>query len=50
MNTNYLIPANLYGPGDNFDLEGGHVILALIRKFAGVFAGAKEEGKSEVVA
>ena len=29
----YLIPANLYGPGDNFDLETGHVIPALIRKF-----------------
>lgn len=29
----YLIPANLYGPGDNFDLEYSHVIPALIRKF-----------------
>ena len=29
----YLIPANLYGPGDNFDLEQSHVIPALIRKF-----------------
>lgn len=29
----YLIPANLYGPGDNFDLETGHVIPSLIRKF-----------------
>lgn len=29
----YLIPANLYGPGDNFDLESSHVIPALIRKF-----------------
>jgi len=26
------IPANLYGPGDNFDLEAGHVIPALMRK------------------
>jgi GDP-L-fucose synthase len=29
----YLLPANLYGPFDNFDLEASHVIPALIRKF-----------------
>jgi len=29
----YLLPVNLYGPGDNFDLETSHVIPALIRKF-----------------
>ena len=28
-----LMPTNLYGPGDNFDLENSHVIPALIRKF-----------------
>jgi GDP-L-fucose synthase len=28
----YLIPVNLYGPGDDFDLETSHVIPALIRK------------------
>lgn len=28
----YLIPVNLYGPGDNFDLDTSHVIPALIRK------------------
>jgi len=28
----YLLPANLYGPGDNFDLETSHVIPALVRK------------------
>jgi GDP-L-fucose synthase len=28
-----LIPVNLYGPGDNFNLETSHVIPALIRKF-----------------
>ncbi len=28
-----LIPTNLYGPGDNFDLETAHVIPALLRKF-----------------
>lgn len=29
----YLLPANLYGPRDNFDLESGHVIPGLIRRF-----------------
>lgn len=29
----YLLPVNLYGPGDNFDLETSHVIPGLIRKF-----------------
>ena len=33
FNSIYLIPINLYGPGDNFDLETSHVIPALIRKF-----------------
>ncbi len=28
----YVLPVNLYGPGDNFDLESSHVIPALIRK------------------
>jgi nucleoside-diphosphate-sugar epimerase len=28
----YLMPVNLFGPGDNFDLEASHVIPALIRK------------------
>ncbi|HEV2915749.1 MAG TPA: GDP-L-fucose synthase [Pyrinomonadaceae bacterium] len=32
FNTIYLLPANLYGPFDNFDLETSHVIPALIRK------------------
>ena len=32
FNAIYLIPVNLYGPGDNFDLEDSHVIPALIRK------------------
>lgn len=33
--TNYLsvMPTNLYGPGDNYDLQGSHVLPALIRKF-----------------
>jgi GDP-L-fucose synthase len=33
MNVVYLLPVNLYGPGDNFDLETSHVIPAMIRKF-----------------
>jgi GDP-L-fucose synthase len=32
MNSIFLLPANLYGPGDNFDLETSHVVPALIRK------------------
>src|SRR6266436_6961351 len=32
FNTIFLLPANLYGPGDNFNLETSHVIPALIRK------------------
>jgi GDP-L-fucose synthase len=32
FNAIYLLPVNLYGPGDNFDLESSHVIPALIRK------------------
>ena len=30
----YLLPVNLYGPGDNFDPQSSHVIPALIRKFS----------------
>jgi len=33
MNTIFLMPVNLYGPGDNFDLSTGHVIPAMIRRF-----------------
>ena len=33
FNAISLMPTNLYGPGDNFDLESSHVIPALIRKF-----------------
>jgi len=40
----YLLPANLYGPGDNFDLETSHVIPALIRKCV----VARNEGKSAI--
>lgn len=33
FNAIYLLPVNLYGPRDNFDLESSHVIPAMIRKF-----------------
>ena len=32
LNAVYLLPVNLYGPGDNFDLETSHVIPAIINK------------------
>ena len=41
LRTAYLLPANLYGPGDNFDLQTSHVIPALIRKMV--------DSKDEVV-
>ncbi len=41
----YLMPVNLYGPGDNFDLESSHVIPALIRKCE----EARVAGRDEVV-
>ena len=40
----YLLPVNLYGPGDNFDLKSSHVIPALIRKFV----EAKRSGDPQV--
>jgi GDP-L-fucose synthase len=45
MNGVFLIPANLYGPGDDFDPRTSHVIPAMIRKFV----EAKERGDSHVV-
>ena len=43
MNGIFLTPVNLYGPGDNFDLESSHVIPGLIRKMCeGRRSGAKE--------
>ena len=41
----FLLPVNLYGPRDNFDLESSHVIPAMIRKMI----AAHEAGLSEVV-
>ena len=45
FNTIYLLPVNLYGPRDNFDLETSHVIPALIRKCV----EAKRKGAKEIV-
>jgi len=43
FNSVFLIPVNLYGPRDNFDLETSHVIPALIRKcFEAMDRGEKE--------
>lgn len=43
MDFSYLIPVNLYGPGDHFDPETSHVIPALIRKCVkAVDSGAEE--------
>lgn len=33
LNSSTLIPCNLYGPGDNFDIESSHVIPGMIRRF-----------------
>lgn len=45
FNAIYLLPVNLYGPRDNFDLDTSHVIPALIRKCV----EAKESGASKIV-
>ena len=45
FNAIYLLPVNLYGPKDNFDLETSHVIPALIRKCV----DAQNTGKNEIV-
>jgi GDP-L-fucose synthase len=45
MSAISLMPTNLYGPGDNFDLKGSHVLPALIRKMV----EAKARGDREVV-
>lgn len=43
FNAIYLLPVNLYGPRDNFDLESSHVIAALIRKFTEAVRDNKKE-------
>jgi GDP-L-fucose synthase len=45
FNSIYLLPVNLYGPRDNFNLETSHVIPALIRKMI----EAEDQNKDEVV-
>ena len=45
FNSIFLLPTNLYGPGDNFDPNSSHVIPALIRKFV----EAKKANAEEVV-
>src|SRR5690606_11378858 len=40
-----LMPTNLYGPGDNFNLENAHVLPALIRKFH----EARQRNDAEVI-
>ena len=45
QNTVYLLPVNLYGPGDKFNASVSHVIPALIKKFV----EAEERGDDEVV-
>lgn len=44
FNGIYLLPVNLYGPGDNFDPNSSHVIPALIKKCV----DAKNEGKDHI--
>jgi len=43
MNAVYLLPVNLYGPRDNFDLQSSHVIPALIRKCVEAIQESREE-------
>jgi len=44
LNCIYLLPVNIYGPGDDFNLETSHVIPALIKKCI----EAKEEKKDSI--
>lgn len=46
FNSIFLMPVNLYGPGDNFDPQSSHVIPALIKKCV----EAKEAGADHIVA
>ena len=45
LNAIYIIPANLYGPGESFDPDNSHVTAALVRKFT----DAKRRGEETVV-
>jgi GDP-L-fucose synthase len=46
LNAIYLLPVNLYGPGDNFDLRTSHVIPALIHKCV----EARDRGEKQITA
>ena len=46
LNAIYVLPVNLYGPNDNFDLHSSHVIPALIRKCV----EARDRGAKEITA
>src|SRR6185503_9207007 len=50
FNAIYLLPVNLYGPGDNFDPDSSHVIPALIKKCVDAVEGKCEgrNAKSEI--
>jgi len=48
FNSIFLLPVNLYGPGDNFDFRSSHVIPALIRKFC--LASFLDEGRFDLIA
>jgi GDP-L-fucose synthase len=45
FNAITAMPTNLYGPGDNFDLQSSHVLPALIRKFH----DARQQGAAEAI-
>lgn len=45
FNSIFLLPVNLYGPGDNFDPASSHVIPALIKKCV----DAKQKGEKEII-
>jgi len=49
FNAIYLLPVNLYGPRDNFDLESSHVIPALIRKCIDAMSQPKPDPQPSVV-
>ena len=44
FNSIFLLPVNMYGPGDNFDIQNSHVIAAIIRKIY----EAKRDGKDYI--
>jgi len=46
LNAIYLLPVNLYGPRDNFDLRTSHIIPAIIRKCV----EARDRGDKEIIA